>query len=62
VTLLNHPIRYDGKVPEFKGFALRPGENTRDVLGDNGLSADEIEALLKDGVVFAPAAEMVPAE
>jgi crotonobetainyl-CoA:carnitine CoA-transferase CaiB-like acyl-CoA transferase len=62
VTLLNHPIRYDGKVPEFKGFALQPGEHTRDVLGDNGLSADEIEALLKDGVVFAPADEMVPAE
>ena len=62
VTLLNHPVRYDGKVPEFKGFALQPGENTRDVLGDNGLSDDEIEALLNEGVVFEPALEPVPAE
>jgi crotonobetainyl-CoA:carnitine CoA-transferase CaiB-like acyl-CoA transferase len=62
VTLLNHPVRYDGKVPAFKGFALRPGENTRDVLRDNGLTADEIEALVKEGVVFVPAAEAEAAE
>lgn len=54
VTLVNHPLRYDGKVPGFKGFALRPGENTRAILAENGLAADEIEDLLQAGAVFSP--------
>ncbi|MBU0726932.1 MAG: CoA transferase [Alphaproteobacteria bacterium] len=54
VTLVNHPLRYDGAVPGFRGFALQPGENTRAILDENGLTTEEVEELLRDGAVFSP--------
>ena len=51
VTLVNHPVRYDG---EAAGIRLPPqplGAQTEDVLGELGFDAAEIAALARDGVV-----------
>lgn len=56
VTLVNHPNRYDGKVPGFKGFALAPGAHSRELLAENGFDESEIAALVQKGVVYAPEA------
>lgn len=54
-TIVNHPLRYDGGVPAFNGFPLRPGDDSRDILTQAGFVADEIDSLVERGVVFAPA-------
>lgn len=56
VTLVNHPNRYDGEVPAFKGFALAPGAHSRELLTESGFDESEIDALLQAGVVHAPKA------
>ena len=51
VTLVNHPVRYDG---EAAGIRLPPqplGAQTEGVLGELGFDAAEIAALARDGVV-----------
>lgn len=53
ITLLNHPLSYDGHVPDFRGFALKPGADTRAVLEESGLSSAEINKLLVDKVIFS---------
>ena len=62
VTLVNHPLRYDGKLPGFTGFALQPGAHSRSVLEEAGFAADEVAALLEAGAVFAPAPDSQAAE
>jgi crotonobetainyl-CoA:carnitine CoA-transferase CaiB-like acyl-CoA transferase len=62
VTLVNHPLRYDGKLPGFTGFALQPGAHSRSVLEEAGFAADEVTALLEAGAVFAPAPNSQAAE
>lgn len=52
VKLTSHPLRYDGAVPEFHGFALTPGAHTRAVLADAGYGEAEIAELLNDKVAF----------
>lgn len=49
--LVNHPNRYDGAVPPLRHMAPTPGDHTRDVLAQHGLSADEITTLLAERVV-----------
>ena len=53
-VLVNHPIRYDGQVPELriKGYAV--GEHTREILAENGYSKAQIEDLFARGVVAGP--------
>jgi crotonobetainyl-CoA:carnitine CoA-transferase CaiB-like acyl-CoA transferase len=58
-TVVNHPLRYDGGVPAFRGFPLRPGDDSRGVLTEAGFAPDEIDALVERGVVFEPAEEAV---
>lgn len=53
-TLVNHPLRYDGQTPAYRGMALQPGANTDEILGELDYTAQEVDALLDAKVVFAP--------
>jgi crotonobetainyl-CoA:carnitine CoA-transferase CaiB-like acyl-CoA transferase len=53
-TLVNHPLRYDGEVPELRHLAIEVGEDGRDILADLGYSPGETETLIDDKVIFAP--------
>ncbi len=50
-TVVAHPIRYDGKIPEIRRMPLRLGQDTREVLTEAGWSADAIDALVREGIV-----------
>jgi crotonobetainyl-CoA:carnitine CoA-transferase CaiB-like acyl-CoA transferase len=54
VVLVNHPIRYDGQVPDLriKGYAI--GEHTREILAENGYTQAQIDDLFARGVVAGP--------
>jgi crotonobetainyl-CoA:carnitine CoA-transferase CaiB-like acyl-CoA transferase len=54
VVLVNHPIRYDGQVPDLriKGYAV--GEHTREILSENGYTKAQIDDLFARGVVAGP--------
>ena len=54
VTMVNHPIRYNGQTPEIRYEGVRIGEHTRDILGELGFSSKEIETFVERGVVGAP--------
>jgi crotonobetainyl-CoA:carnitine CoA-transferase CaiB-like acyl-CoA transferase len=51
VTLVNHPVLYDGKAAEVRLPPQRLGAQTEEILSEIGLSAAEIGALLQDKVV-----------
>lgn len=53
-TLVNHPLRYDGKLPALKRLPIAIGHDTREILGQLGYQANEIENLLASRVVVAP--------
>ena len=55
-TLVNHPLRYDGQVPELRHLATRCGQDGREILGELGFSAEEVEALFARQVVQEQAA------
>ncbi|MFQ5899301.1 MAG: CaiB/BaiF CoA transferase family protein [Candidatus Methylomirabilia bacterium] len=50
-TLVNHPLRYDGRTPGFGRFALRVGEHSREILAHLDYAQSEIDGLLERGVV-----------
>jgi crotonobetainyl-CoA:carnitine CoA-transferase CaiB-like acyl-CoA transferase len=54
VNLVNHPNRYDGKVPDLRVKGLKVGEHTREILAEHGFSAPEIDDLIKRKIVFSP--------
>jgi crotonobetainyl-CoA:carnitine CoA-transferase CaiB-like acyl-CoA transferase len=54
-TLVNHPLRYDGKVPELEHLALAAGQDGRELLAELGYSDQEAESLIGGNVVFVPA-------
>jgi crotonobetainyl-CoA:carnitine CoA-transferase CaiB-like acyl-CoA transferase len=51
VTLVNHPLRYDGQTAEARLPPQSIGAQTREVLSDLGLGADEIAELAREGVI-----------
>ena len=51
MTLLAHPIRYDGATPELRLPPQAIGAQTREILHDAGLSGPEIDALIASGAV-----------
>jgi len=51
VTLVNHPVRYDGEAAEIRLPPQRLGAQTREILAELGLAPVEIDALARDGVV-----------
>jgi crotonobetainyl-CoA:carnitine CoA-transferase CaiB-like acyl-CoA transferase len=53
VTLVNHPVRYDGQSAEVRLPPQRLGAQSREVLGEIGFAAAEIAALIGRGVVRA---------
>ncbi len=53
-TLVNHPLRYDGEIPELRHLAIEVGEDGRDILADLGYSPGETETLIDDKVIFTP--------
>jgi crotonobetainyl-CoA:carnitine CoA-transferase CaiB-like acyl-CoA transferase len=61
ITLLNHPLRYDGQAPPVRWAPQRLGQQTRDVLGELGYGVDEIDALLAARAVGEPPAAPAPA-
>jgi crotonobetainyl-CoA:carnitine CoA-transferase CaiB-like acyl-CoA transferase len=53
-TLVNHPVRYDGALPPYKGIPWEAGQHTREILAELGYGAAEIEGFVADEVVVAP--------
>jgi crotonobetainyl-CoA:carnitine CoA-transferase CaiB-like acyl-CoA transferase len=53
VTLVNHPVRYDGETAAVRLPPQRLGAQSSEVLGELGFGAAEIAALARRGVVYA---------
>lgn len=51
ITLVSHPVRYDGETPEIKLPPQKLGAQTAEVLRDLGYADAEIARLLEKGVV-----------
>jgi crotonobetainyl-CoA:carnitine CoA-transferase CaiB-like acyl-CoA transferase len=51
VTLVNHPVLYDGATAEVRLAPQPLGAQTAEVLKELGLRAEEVEALARDKVI-----------
>jgi len=51
-TLINHPLRYDGKVPELRHIATRCGQDGRDILKELGFDGNQVQEFFSNGVLY----------
>lgn len=51
VTLIGHPVRYNGVVPEIDRVPQPLGAQTREILAEAGYSEGEINSLLEQGAI-----------
>ena len=56
VTLVAHPVRYDGAAPEIARVPQPLGAQTREILAEAGYDGDEIDDLVRQRVVGCAAA------
>ena len=54
-TLVNHPLRYDGELPEYRRMPVTAGEHSREILAELGYGRAEIEGFVAGEVVVAAA-------
>lgn len=54
VTLVSHPVRYNGRAPVVRTPPPRLGAHSVEILAEAGVSHSDIESLLADGVVGVP--------
>jgi crotonobetainyl-CoA:carnitine CoA-transferase CaiB-like acyl-CoA transferase len=55
ITLVGHPVRYDGAMPEVRLPPQPLGAQSREILQELGYAAVDVDKLIGDGVVGAPA-------
>ena len=51
ITLITHPVRYDGEAPAVNRVPQKLGAQTREILAQAGYGGAEIDDLLSRGVV-----------
>lgn len=53
-TIVNHPLKYDGMVPELRLMPPEIGEHGREILSSLGFDVNEIAALVEAGALAEP--------
>ena len=53
ITLVSHPIRYDGEVPSIRLPPQKLGAQSDDILKEIGYDAEQVRALHAKGVIGA---------
>ena len=54
VSLVSHPLRYNGECPEIRFMPIEPGCDSRDILVEHGIDEEEIERLVDEGIIGSP--------
>jgi crotonobetainyl-CoA:carnitine CoA-transferase CaiB-like acyl-CoA transferase len=54
ITLVSHPVRYDGEVPEVRLPPQKLGAQSEEILKELGYDAGQLQALYAKGAVGAP--------
>ncbi len=55
VTLLTHPLKYDGETPPLRTMPLAAGSDSREILAELGVPDADVDALVARGVIGVPA-------
>jgi crotonobetainyl-CoA:carnitine CoA-transferase CaiB-like acyl-CoA transferase len=53
-TLVNHPLRYNGEVPELHTLSTTVGSHTSEILREMGISEAEVNRLFANNIVSGP--------
>jgi crotonobetainyl-CoA:carnitine CoA-transferase CaiB-like acyl-CoA transferase len=54
ITLVSHPVRYDGAIPEIRLPPQALGAQSREILKEIGYSDPEVNTLVADRVIALP--------